>query len=137
MGWAKANLSVKQFADATLHTNDNTTPATISAAGDKLTLAFASDFYTAGNISSVIGQCNIKIGDPVKRDLHLLPKQVIKIPVTNSSNYGKIQDYILVQLTWHFLSNLGQDYPNFLYLKFRCHFYNIESIYRLPIVYLI
>ena len=66
--------------------------------GDALKLYVSADFKSAGNIGSRIGNA-ITVGSTGTRPRFFLENQVLRIPVSDTSNYGVPQDYILMHVT--------------------------------------
>tara|TARA_Y100000592_G_scaffold73074_1_gene113729 strand:+ start:3016 stop:4584 length:1569 start_codon:yes stop_codon:yes gene_type:complete len=62
----------------------------VDAVGDSVALFMATDYKSAGNITSIIGQSATKVdvGSPGTRPTFFLPGQVVKIPISATPNGG-------------------------------------------------
>jgi len=79
------------FADAEL--DQSNVGAAVSAVGQSVELYMATDYKSAGNITSVIGQSSTKVdvGASGTRPTFFLPGQVVKIPVSVTAGGGVTQ----------------------------------------------
>ena len=94
VGTVKADDSAL-VTDSTLLAKNDAAPA---VGGAKVHLILAADYKNAGNKQSIIGQTGIKAGASGTRPQFILPKQIIKVNATDSSNFLKAQDYWLLSV---------------------------------------
>ena len=92
VGYIQAN-DAPVVTDATLQDKADNDP--VAGGADKVHLILACDYLNAGNKQSIIGQTGIKAGAAGTRPQFILPKQIIKVNATDSSNYLKAKDYWL------------------------------------------
>ena len=80
-----------EFANAEL--DQSNAAAAVSAVGQSAELYMATDYKSAGNITSVIGQSSTKVdvGASGTRPTFFLPGQVVKIPVSVTAGGGVTQ----------------------------------------------
>lgn len=84
--------------DATLVDSSTSTSTSGVAAGESVQLYVSADFKSAGNIGSRIGN-SVAVGAEGTRPRFFLKNQILRIPVSDTSNYGVAQDYILIHIT--------------------------------------
>ena len=88
----------KEFADAELDQSD--AGAAVSGAGQSVELFMATDYKSAGNITSIHGQSasKVDVGASGTRPTFFLPGQVVKIPISASGGGGAVQGYHLMKV---------------------------------------
>ena len=86
------------FGDATL--KQSNASGDVSATGQSVELYMASDYKSAGNITSIHGQSATKVdaGASGTRPTFFLPGQVVKIPISATSGGGAIAGYHLMKV---------------------------------------
>jgi len=87
-----------EFADAEL--DQSNASGAVSATGQSVELYMASDYKSAGNITSIHGQSATKVdvGASGTRPTFFLPGQVVKIPVSATGGGGAIAGYHLMKV---------------------------------------
>ena len=86
------------FVDATV--KQSNASGAVSATGQSVELYMASDYKSAGNITSIHGQSATKVdvGASGTRPTFFLPGQVVKIPITDTAGGGDIKGYHLMKV---------------------------------------
>lgn len=74
------------------------TSAGAVAVGGALQLYVSADYKSAGNIGSSVGNA-VAVGASGTKPRFFLKNQILRIPVSDVSNYGVAQDYILMHIT--------------------------------------
>ena len=87
-----------EFANAQL--DQSNASGAVSATGQSVELYMASDYKSAGNITSIHGQSATKVdvGASGTRPTFFLPGQVVKIPVSATGGGGAIAGYHLMKV---------------------------------------
>tara|TARA_X000001388_G_scaffold58377_1_gene43662 strand:- start:4073 stop:5638 length:1566 start_codon:yes stop_codon:yes gene_type:complete len=87
------------FANAEL--DQSNASGAVSATGQTVKLYMATDYKSAGNITSVHGQSGSKIdvGASGTRPTFFIPGQVVKIPVSATAGGGAVAGYHLMKVT--------------------------------------
>jgi hypothetical protein len=87
-----------EFANAEL--DQSNASGAVSAAGQSVELYMATDYKSAGNITSIHGQSATKVdvGASGTRPTFFLPGQVVKIPISATGGGGAIAGYHLMKV---------------------------------------
>ena len=87
-----------EFANAEL--DQSNAGAAVSATGQSVELYMATDYKSAGNITSISGQSATKVdvGASGTRPTFFLPGQVVKIPISATGGGGAIAGYHLMKV---------------------------------------
>ena len=87
-----------EFGDAEL--DQSNAGAAVSAAGQSVELYMATDYKSAGNITSIHGQSasKVDVGSTGTRPTFFLPGQVVKIPISAAAGGGAVAGYHLMKV---------------------------------------
>ena len=100
-----------EFGDAELDQSD--AAAAVSGAGQSVELYMATDYKSAGNITSIHGQSasKVDVGSSGTRPTFFLPGQVVKIPISAAGGGGAVAGYHLMKVD-SIVDGLSKDTPS-------------------------
>ena len=100
-----------EFGDAEL--DQSNAAAAVSAVGQSVELYMATDYKSAGVLTSIHGQAATKIdvGSTGTRPTFFLPGQVVKIPISGQGGGGPVAGYHLMKVD-SVVDGLTKDTPN-------------------------